>query len=125
MLNNAMVAPTLPVVDMDRARNFYQEKLGLKVVQAGMGGVMLQAGSGTGLYLYQRGATKADHTVASFNVNNIEAEMSELKAKGIVFEEYDMPQMNIKTINGLATAGGVKMAWFKDTEGNILGVTQM
>jgi predicted enzyme related to lactoylglutathione lyase len=94
-------------------------------MQADMGGVMLQAGGGTGLYLYQRGATKADHTVASFNVNNIEAEMSELKAKGIVFEEYDIPQMHIKTVNGLATADGAKMAWFKDTEGNILGVTQM
>jgi predicted enzyme related to lactoylglutathione lyase len=120
-----MVAPTLPVVDMDRARKFYLETLGLKVMQADMGGVMLQAGSGTGLYLYQRGATKADHTVAAFNVNNIEAEMSELKAKGIVFEEYDIPQMNIKTVNGLATADGAKIAWFKDTEGNILGVTQM
>jgi predicted enzyme related to lactoylglutathione lyase len=125
MLGNTMVAPTLPVVNMERARKFYEEKLGLKVMQADMGGVMLQAGDGTGLYLYQRGPTKADHTVASFNVSNIEVEMSELSAKGIVFEEYDIPEMNIKTTNGLAIAGGAKMAWFKDTEGNILSVTQM
>jgi predicted enzyme related to lactoylglutathione lyase len=125
MLGNTMVAPTLPVVNMERARKFYEEKLGLNVMQADMGGVMLQAGDGTGLYLYQRGPTKADHTVASFNVSNIEVEMSELSAKGIVFEEYDIPEMNIKTTNGLAIAGGAKMAWFKDTEGNILSVTQM
>jgi hypothetical protein len=58
-------------------------------------------------------------------VDNIEAEMSELGAKGVVFEEYDMPQMHIKTVNGLATMDGAKMAWFKDTEGNILSITQM
>ena len=125
MLKDKMVAATLPVVDMERATKFYEEKLGLKVMQTDMGGVMFQAGGGTGLYLYRRGPTKADHTVASFNVDNIEAEISDLRAKGVVFEEYDIPQMNIKTINGLATAGGAKMAWFKDTEGNILGVTQM
>jgi len=125
MLKDKMVAATLPVVDMERARKFYEDKLGLKVMQADKGGVMLQAGGGTALFLYQRGPTKADHTVVSFNVDNIEAEMSELGAKGIVFEEYDMPQMHIKTVNGLATMDGAKMAWFKDTEGNILSITQM
>jgi catechol 2,3-dioxygenase-like lactoylglutathione lyase family enzyme len=125
MLKDKMVAATLPVVDMERARKFYEDKLGLKVMQADKGGVMLQAGGGTALFLYQRGPTKADHTVASFNVDNIEAEMSELGAKGVVFEEYDMPQMHIKTVNGLATMDGAKMAWFKDTEGNILSITQM
>ena len=125
MLKDKMVVATLPVVDMERARKFYEEKLGLKVTQTDMGGVMLQAGSGTALYLYQRGPTKADHTVASFNVDNIEAEISDLRAKGVVFEEYDIPLMHIKTINGLATMDGTKMAWFKDTEGNILSITQM
>lgn len=124
MLKDKMVAATLPAVDLERARKFYEEKLGLKVTQTDKGGVMLQAGGGTALFLYRRGPTKADHTVASFNVDNIEAEMSELGAKGVVFEEYDMPQMHIKTINGLATMDGAKMAWFKDTEGNILSITQ-
>ena len=86
---------------------------------------MLQAGSGTALYLYRRGSTKADHTVASFNVDNIEAEISDLRVKGVVFEEYDIPLMHIKTINGLATMDGAKMAWFKDSEGNILSLIQM
>lgn len=125
MLKDKMVAATLPAVDLERARKFYEEKLGLKVTQTDMGGVMFQAGGGTALYLYRRGPTKADHTVASFNVDNIEAEISDLRAKGVVFEEYDIPLMHIKTINGLATMDGTKMAWFKDTEGNILSITQM
>ena len=124
MLANAMVAPTLPAVDLKRARKFYEQKLGLKVVMEDPSpGIMLQCGKGTMMYVYQRAATKADHTVASFAVDNIEAEVKELKAKGIKFEDYDMP--GIKTVGGIATMGNMKGAWFKDIEGNILGVTQM
>ena len=124
MLADYMVAPTLPVVDLERALRFYQDKLGLKVVQMDPSpGAMMQCGKGTMLYLYQRAATKADHTVAAFNVDNIESEVKELKAKGVVFEEYDMP--GLKTVNSIATMGSMKGAWFKDTEGNILGVSQM
>ena len=124
MLTNAMVAPTLPAVDLKRARKFYEQKLGLKVVMEDPSpGIMLQCGKGTMMYAYQRAATKADHTVASFAVDNVEAEVKELKAKGIKFEDYDMP--GIKTVGGIATMGDMKAAWFKDTEGNILNVTQM
>lgn len=124
MLGDYMVAPTLPVVDLERALRFYEEKLGLKVVQRDPSpGAMMQCGKGTMLYLYQRAATKADHTVAAFNVDNIESEVKELKAKGIVFEEYDMP--GLKTVNSIATLGSMKSAWFKDTEGNILALSQM
>jgi predicted enzyme related to lactoylglutathione lyase len=75
------------------------------------------------LYLYQRAATKADHTVAAFNVDDVEAVVKELKSKGVVFEEYDMP--GLRTVNSIATVGSMKGAWFKDTEGNILGLSQM
>jgi predicted enzyme related to lactoylglutathione lyase len=126
MLTNSMVAPSLPAVDVKRARKFYEEKLGLKVVMEDPSpGIMFQAGAGTMLYVYQRAATKADHTVASFKVDNIEAEVKELKSKGVKFEEYDMPKMGIKTVNGIATMGTMKGAWFKDSEGNILALTQM
>ena len=126
MLGKAMVAPTLPAVDLKRARKFYEEKLGLKVVMEDPSpGIMIQAGKGTMLYVYQRGPTKADHTVASFAVDNIEAEVKELKQKGVKFEEYDIPSMGLKTVNGIAAMGKMKSAWFKDTEGNILSVTQM
>jgi predicted enzyme related to lactoylglutathione lyase len=126
MLNNAMVAPTLPAMDLKRARKFYEEKLGLKVVMEDPSpGIMLQCGQGTMMYVYQRAATKADHTVASFKVDDIEAEVKELKSKGIKFEEYNIPKMGIKTVNGIANMGNMKAAWFKDTEGNILSLNQM
>ena len=126
MLANSMVAPTLPAVDIKRARRFYEDKLGLKVaVEDPSPGIMLQCGKGTMMYVYQRAATKADHTVAGFMVDDIEAEVRELKRKGVKFEEYDMPSMGLKTVNSIATMGKMKSAWFKDTEGNILAVTQM
>ncbi len=124
MLTDAMVVPTLPAVDIKRAKKFYMETLGLKFVMDDPSpGVMLQCGKGSMLYLYQRGKTKADHTVATFGVENLEAEVKELKQKGVKFEEYSMP--GIKTVNSIATMGDYKSAWFKDTEGNILSVMQM
>jgi catechol 2,3-dioxygenase-like lactoylglutathione lyase family enzyme len=125
MLSNAAVAPTLPVVDKKRARKFYVEKLGLKVIQEDPApGLMLQCGKGTTVYLYQRTATRADHTVASFEVDDIEKEVNELKKKGVELEQYDIPAMGIKTVNGIAVMNGEKAAWFKDTEGNILALGQ-
>jgi catechol 2,3-dioxygenase-like lactoylglutathione lyase family enzyme len=126
MLAKAEVHPTLPTVDLERARKFYEDVLGLKVIREDPSpGILFGAGSGTAIYLYQRGATKADHTAASFKVADVEAEVKELKAKGVKFEEYDMPGMGIKTVNGIATMNGYKGAWFKDTEGNILAISNI
>jgi catechol 2,3-dioxygenase-like lactoylglutathione lyase family enzyme len=126
MLSKATVTPTLPVVDLKRARKFYEEKLGLKVVKEDPSpAITVEAGKGTRLYIYQRGATKADHTVAEFTVDNVEAEVKGLKEKGVKFEEYDISSMGIKTVDGIATMNGYKSAWFKDTEGNILGISNM
>ena len=126
MLTNVPVRSTLPVVDLNRAKKFYEEKLGLKVVgEDPSPGAVLQAGGGTQLYIYQRAATKADHTAASFSVKDVEAEVKELKAKGVVFEEVSIPSMGVKTVGGVATFGELKAAWFKDTEGNILGISSM
>ena len=124
MLANAPVHATLPVVDFDRARKFYEETLGLKVIKTDPSpGAVLQAGEGTYIYIYKRGATKADHTAASFTVKDVEATVKGLKAKGVVFDELDVP--GIKTVDSVATIGDVKGAWFKDTEGNTLAVTNM
>jgi predicted enzyme related to lactoylglutathione lyase len=126
MLVNAPIHPVLPVVDLDRARKFYEEKVGLKVVRVDPDpapGVLFQAGKGTQLGIYKRAATKADHTVAGFTVKDVETEVKELKAKGVVFEEYDLP--GLKTVNGIVSMGPVKAAWFKDTEGNILCVNNL
>ncbi len=126
MLANATVRVTMPAVDIKRARKFYEEKLGLKVIKTDPSpGVEFQAGGGTSIYIYERGATKADHTVASFLVKDVAAEVKALKAKGIVFEEYDLPAMGIKTVNGIAKMGEYTAAWFKDSEGNILAIDNM
>jgi predicted enzyme related to lactoylglutathione lyase len=122
LIEKAIVHPTLPVVDLERAKKFYEEKIGLTVLRTDLSpGVMLKGSNGAMLYIYQRAATKADHTVASFEVDDVEATVKELKAKGVVFEEIDMP--GLKTVDSIATMGPIKGAWFKDTEGNILAVT--
>lgn len=123
MLSTAPVAATIPVVDIERAKKFYGQTLGLKMGQSEADGTMFEAGQGTMVYIYQRGPSKADHTLASFKVDNLEEEMSQLRSKGVTFEEYDLP--NLKTVNGVATMGSMKAAWFKDSEGNILSIGQM
>ena len=123
MLGNASVAPTLPAVDMERAKRFYQEKLGLTVVHETPAGTAFTAGNGTSLFIYPRRATKADHTAAAFQFTDsaaFDAAVKGLRERGVVFEEYDSPRL--KTVDGIATTGPVKGAWFKDTEGNILSV---
>lgn len=124
MLTTAAAMPTIPVVDLDRARVFYEHTLGL--IPAGPAtadGIMYRCGGGTRLFLYPRTIpTRADHTVASFVVEEIEAAVGALRARGVVFQDYDYP--GLKTVNGIATLATEKAAWFKDTEGNILAVSQ-
>ena len=122
MLGDCAVCANLPAVDLGRAKRFYREKVGLKVSRETDYDLMFEAGKGTMLYIYKRNPTRADHTVASFEVKNLEDEVKQLRKKGVVFEEYDMPE--IKTVNGIATMGSEKAAWFKDTEGNILCIHQ-
>jgi len=128
MLTNSPIRPTIPVVDLNRAKRFYETTLGLKPVpdnnddDAASGIAVFECGNSTLIELYQRGPSKADHTVATFEVSNIEDEVNTLRGKGVNFEEYDMPE--IKTQNGIATQGSVRAAWFKDSEGNILCIHQ-
>jgi predicted enzyme related to lactoylglutathione lyase len=127
MLANSPIRPTIPVVDLARAKKFYETTLGLKPVHANNDNTssiaIFECGDGTLMELYQRGPSKADHTVATFEVFDIEEEVNMLREKGVNFEEYDMPE--IKTQNGIATQGSVKAAWFKDSEGNILCIHQI
>jgi len=124
-LRNAMVAPTLPVVDVERAKKFYRDTLGLRLAgeHAETGELWFEAGQGSMIMLYKRSATKADNTAAGFQVDDLDATMKELRSKGVKFEEYDFP--GLKTVNGVATIDGERGAWFKDTEGNILAVVEM
>lgn len=124
MLTNAPVTAVLPAQDIERAKKFYTEKLGLKLSPKQMvgGDALFDCGNGTQLYIYQRPPSPTQHTQASFDVENIEAEMEDLRSRGVVFEEYDFP--GLKTENGIATMPGYKSAWFKDSEGNILALGQ-
>ena len=119
MLADSRVSAVLPVVDLERASKFYEEKLGLQTINT-TGGVMLECAQGSKLVLYQRNSpTKADHTAAGWEVNDVEKVVNDLREKGVVFEQYEMTDEQ-----GIATMGPVKGAWFKDSEGNILSVVQ-
>ena len=125
MLSNAPVCPTLSVSDLARARKFYEEVLLLKSMDKTMTGseAMYECGKGTALMIFQTKTKPGDDTAAGFMVSDLAAEMTDLKSRGVVFEDYDFP--GLKTVNGVATFGNVKGAWFKDPDGNILSLTQM
>jgi catechol 2,3-dioxygenase-like lactoylglutathione lyase family enzyme len=120
MLTKAPVTTMLPVKDLNRAREFYEKKLGLKPLGARQDGKFLFAGGDGGtLALFPKPeGTKAEHTAVSFLVKDIAREIKELKQKGVVFEDYDFP--GLKTENHVCVLGSEKAAWFKDTEGNYL-----
>jgi len=124
MLGNKLLVTVLPAVDLKRAKDFYTNKIGLKVSKESSEGILLQGPGGkSNLYLYEHGPTKADHTVAAFVVDDLEKEVQKLKDKGVKFEEYDTPQL--KTVNSIATREYGKSAWFKDTEGNIISISNI
>src|SRR6266545_6302955 len=106
MLSAAPIRAYIPVSDVARARKFYEQTIGLRPKQEYSGGVIYECG-GAEVFLYptsNAGTSKASQ--AYWQVADVEAEVAELKARGVKFEEYDMPGM--KTVNGIATAGGSK-----------------
>lgn len=123
-LATAPAYAVLPAEDLARARSFYHDTLGLEVRDdSDMTGFTATAGGGTQIYVYQRARTKAEHTALMFHVEDLDATMSDLKSRGIHFEDYDLP--NVKTVNGIAESPEARMAWFVDPEGNIVGIGEM
>ena len=125
MLRDAQVCPTLPTTDLKRAREFYEGVLGLKVTHASEGGIAFEAGNNSAIYVYERPPSPAQHTLASFQVDDLEAKVDEMSAKGIVFEQYDFPGLKTDE-KGIAISEeeGERAAWFKDPDGNILAVNE-
>lgn len=124
MLSQCLMSAVLPAEDLDRATKFYQETLGLKLNMDVPGGKLFEAGHGTLVLLYAYGRAEAGNTVLGFNVDDLDAEMTDLRAKGVLFEDYDLP--NLKTVSGVADWGlAGRSAWFKDSEGNIIALNQM
>lgn len=119
MLTHAPVTTMLPVKDLTRARQFYEDRLGLSPIGLQADGKFSYDCGGSTLALFPKeGGTKADHTAISFRVPDIAASVVELKRSGVVFEDYDFP--GLKTVEHVCVLGAEKAAWFLDTEGNIL-----
>ena len=125
MLGDKRVATTIPVRDPAQARSFYEGILGLRVSrELADGSIEYECGGGTSVYTYptEENAGKSPATLASFEVEDAKATVSEMRAKGVTFEEYDVP--GLKTEGGIAEVGGSIGGWFKDPDGNILAVFQ-
>lgn len=119
MLANAPVTTMLPVIDMDRARTFYEQRLGLTPGGFRPDGKFTYDAGGSTLALFPKPeGTKAEHTAISFRVADIAASIADLEKTGVVFEDYDLP--GFRTVDHVCVLGSEKAAWFKDTEGNML-----
>ena len=114
---------TIPAKDLNRTRRFYEDVLKCKMVRESSAGITYQSGdSYFDLYPTQFAGT-AQHTIGGFIVSDVEAAVADLQAKGVRFEQYDMPGLKTDA-NGIAELEGEKGAWFKDPEGNILALGQ-
>jgi catechol 2,3-dioxygenase-like lactoylglutathione lyase family enzyme len=132
MLSDGHVATRLPAQDLDRARAFYAEKLGLEPADERPGGLLYRCAGSEFAVFSSAGASAGTFTQMSWEVDDIETTVATLKHRGVVFEEYDMP--GLTTVDGIAdidgnypskNAIGERGAWFRDSEGNLLAIGQV
>jgi predicted enzyme related to lactoylglutathione lyase len=126
-LSNARLVANIPAQDIERAMRWYQEKLGLRpTMDLGVAGQLYQSGGVYWLIYQTSAAGTGKHTVASWVVPRIDDAMSDMRSKGVVFEDYDMGEQGPTTENGVARGpDGGASAWFTDSEGNILALTEL
>ena len=127
-LHDTKVATRLPAQDLDRARAWYSDKLGLEPSDERPGGLLYRMRNGEFALFASSGRPSGEHTQMGFEVDDIEATVAELKARGVVFEEYDFTDGAIADIEGnypSKNARGERGAWFRDSEGNMLGVGEL
>jgi catechol 2,3-dioxygenase-like lactoylglutathione lyase family enzyme len=124
MLTAYKVYAVLPSSDLDRARAWYEEKTGTTPSMSDPGGLWYECAEGT-WFLVTRSAFAgtAQNTAASFQVTGIEQVMADMRERGVVFEDYDLP--DFKTEDGLFTHGPYRAAWFKDADGNIIEISEV
>ncbi|GGY12036.1 VOC family protein [Streptomyces djakartensis] len=129
VLAGVRVATRLPAQDLDRARRFYSEKLGLEPADERPGGLLYRCGDAEFVLFRSTGASPGTFTQMAFEVDDIEKAVAELKRRGVVFEEVDVP--GLRTRDGIAEvegnypskgARGERGGWFHDSEGNLLGI---
>ena len=124
------VATRLPAQDLDRARAFYAEKLGLEPVEERPGGLRYRCGTSHFVVFQSTGRASGEHTQMGFDVDDIESAAAELRSRGVVLEEVHVPGLN--TVNGIADIEGnypskgigERGGWFRDSEGNLVGIGQ-
>jgi catechol 2,3-dioxygenase-like lactoylglutathione lyase family enzyme len=128
MLKDGRVATRLPAQDLQRARAFYAEKLGLEPSEERPGGLLYRCASGVFALFKSAGESPGTFTQMGWDVDDLAATVAELRRRGVVFEEVDVP--GLKTVDGIAEVAGnypskgsgEKAAWFRDSEGNMLGI---
>ena len=124
MLRGRHLLPTIPARDLARARAWYADKLGLTTGQEEPEALLYRSGEDRLFLLFSSpGAGTAQHQLAAWVVEDLEAEVAELRGRGVEFEEYDQP--GLRTVDGIAVTPVGKAAWFKDSEGNMLTLTQL
>jgi|SRR5215218_2140294 len=130
-LLDSKMAVRLPAQDLERARAFYAERLGLEPVDERPGGLLYRVGNGEFAVFLSTGRASGAHTQMGFEVADIDATVAELRARGVVFEDCDVP--GLRTRDGIADiegnypskhSSGERAAWFHDSEGNLLGIGQ-
>jgi catechol 2,3-dioxygenase-like lactoylglutathione lyase family enzyme len=128
-LKDSKVAARLPAQDLDRARAWYSEKLGLEPSDERPGGILYRMGGGDFALFASQGAASGEHTQMAFEVQDIDAVVAELRSRGVVFEEYEgFTEGGIAEIEGnypSKSSSGERAAWFRDCEGNMLGVGEL
>ena len=113
----------LPAADLKRAQSFYHDALGLDPDEIHEGTLVYHVGSGSVFEIYETSnAGTAKNTQMGWVTDDLEAEMGRLRERGVVFEDFDVPGM--KTVNGVAADEEMKSAWFRDTEGNFICLSQ-
>jgi catechol 2,3-dioxygenase-like lactoylglutathione lyase family enzyme len=115
-----MVHPTIMVSDMGRSRAFYESKLGLEVIREAGPYLFLRAGSSQLALVSREKVTPPPTTICAFEVDDLAATLAGLRARGVVFEEYDLP--TLRTVDGIAKVGPFQAAWVRDPDGNYLGI---
>ena len=119
MLVDTMLVTTVAVTDLDQAKAFYRDRLGLQLLDEQPFAIRFGAGNGTQVSV-RRGQPNVGQTVGHFEVDDIEAVVRDLTGRGVIFQEYETP----KTIDFIATIGPARGAWFADPDGNVFGVRQ-
>jgi len=127
MLESSIIEARIPTGDLDRARAWYADKLGLQPAEEREGGLRYEGRSGVFCLFASAGASDGSFTQLGFYVDDIDATVAELKRRGVVFEEYPGCVDSIMYVEGNypSKGSGERAAWFRDSEGNMLGVAQV